>query len=92
LWLEIHQGSDEATMRLVVDGETFEVREPPDRPGHYDCDWVTGPKPGYGFTCVFASARALDAEPLAVDVRADLERAIADFLRGIDPGTGYMPG
>ncbi len=77
-------------MRLVVDGETFEVRERPEQPGHYDCDWVTGPNADYGFTCVFARSRAVGTEPVAVDVRGDLERAIADFLRAIDPETGYM--
>lgn len=77
-------------MRLVIDGETFEVRERRDRPGVYDCDWVSGPNSGYGFSCSFMSSRPVDTEPVAADVRADLERAVRGFLRQIDPQTGYM--
>jgi hypothetical protein len=76
-------------VRLVVNGEIFEVREPDDRPGHYDCDWITGPHEGYGFSCVFTRSHLVGTEPAPTDVRADLERAIADFLRNIDPETGY---
>jgi hypothetical protein len=77
-------------MRMIVDGETFEVRERPEQPGQYDCDWVTGPNSGYGFTCAFMRSQLVDTEPVPADLRADLERAIRDFLGAIDPETGYM--
>lgn len=77
-------------MLIVVDGETFDVRERADRPGQYDLDWVTGPNPGYGFSCAFARSVSVGSEPPPFDVRAELERAISGFLAEIDPDTGYL--
>lgn len=78
-------------MRLVVNGETFEVEERRDRPGQYNCTWLTGPHLGYGFTCSFSRSRPVGADPAAGDLQADLENAIAGFLGDVDPETGYIP-
>ena len=69
-------------VRLVVDGEEFDVRERPDRPGQYDFAWVSGPNAGYGFT----SARS-DGAP---ETRAGLQDLIRNFLAQVDPGTGFI--
>lgn len=77
---EGHGGLPE-TGPVVVDGHEFLVRARPGEPGVYDLDWRTGP-PGYGFT----SARS-DGRPLT---RAEVEAAVRDFLRQVDPATGYL--
>lgn len=84
------KGRQRRSMKLIVNGETFEVRERAEQPGQFDCDWVSGPNPDYGFTCAFMRSHRVGTEPLSVDLRADLERAITDFLRDIDPATGYI--
>lgn len=68
------------TWRLDVDGHGFEVGER--APGTYDLTWVTGPNDGYGFTI-----GTNDGSPVP---RESLESAARDFLRDVDPVTGYL--
>ena len=72
----------EAPERLVVDGEQFDVRERPGRPGQYHFDWVSGPNPGYGFSSGWSDGESRTA--------AELEEAIRDFLAQVDPKTGFI--
>lgn len=65
---------------LVVDGETFAVRQrDADGSSHYD--WVSGPNNGYGFSTSGSS------EPLGHERHVT---AIRGFLASIDPETGYL--
>lgn len=68
-------------MKLVVDGETFEVTTDPALPGQYNCRWLTGPH-DYGFSMARSDGSAID--------EADLRAAISDFLVEINPATGYL--
>lgn len=61
-----------------VDGELFEISE--DGRGGTSYEWLSGPNPGYGFGC-----NASFTTPVEEHVAL-----IRDFLRGIDPRTGYM--
>jgi hypothetical protein len=70
------------SVRLVVDGEQFDVREEPGRPGQYHFSWASGPNSDYGFT----SARS-DGRP---ESTAELREAIRDFLAQVDPETGFI--
>ena len=71
-----------APLRLVVDGEQFDVRERPGRPGQYDFDWISGPNDGYGFSSAWS-----DRDP---HTRTELEDAIRDFLAQVDPEIGFI--
>jgi hypothetical protein len=73
----------EPAVRLEVDGQVFEVRVRADGSGHYDFDWVNGRNPGYGFSSRSAGA----AEPRS---QAELEESIRNFLKQVDPETGYI--
>lgn len=68
-------------MKLVVDGETFEVTTDPALPGQYDCRWLTGPH-DYGFSIARSDGSAIGED--------ELRRAISDFLADINPQTGYL--
>ncbi|WP_432540732.1 hypothetical protein [Kineococcus sp. SYSU DK002] len=68
--------------RLTVEGEDWLVKERPGTPGCYDFDWLSGPNPGYGFT-----SQEFDRSPISED---EMRKAIADFLTGINPETGYL--
>ena len=86
-------------VRLVsVDGEAFRVRLHED--GGFDCEWLSGPNPGYGFGSGASSGyvlRARDGVPSS-DVALPPERAdddrvrssIRGFLAMIDPRTGFV--
>jgi hypothetical protein len=74
--------ASEEPLRLVVDGEHFEIRERRGVPGQYDFDWISGPNPGYGFTSASSDGSPSDT--------ADLECAIRSFLKQINPETGYI--
>lgn len=67
-------------MKLVVDGETFEVIE--GAPGEYSFAWLTGPSPGYGFHSASSTASAMSG--------GDMEAAIRGFLSQVDPDTGFI--
>ncbi|MGW7199667.1 hypothetical protein [Streptomyces chryseus] len=67
---------------LVVDGERFDVTERLDELGTYDFTWLSGPNPGYGFTCAVQPAAAL-SEP-------ELQASARDFLKQVDPTTGHI--
>lgn len=61
---------------LDVDGEVFELRS---HDSGTDYDWVSGPNRDYGFGTS------------AVDMPEEWHReSIRDFLRMIDPATGYI--
>ena len=63
---------------LEVDGEVFTVSA---RDGGTDYGWVSGPNGDYGF----CSSGSPDMSP---EHHAE---GIRDFLRMIDPATGYIP-
>jgi hypothetical protein len=63
---------------LEVDGEQFAVRRRGE--GDWSYDWLTGPNPGYGF----------GASGPDVHDRERLRERIREFLRSIDPATGYI--
>ncbi len=67
---------------VVVDGETFEVRYDPDQPGAYQFAWLSGPNAGYGFS-MRASTHTRQPQGRLLD-------AIVEFLKMIDPNTGYL--
>lgn len=71
----------EQPIRLVVDGEVFDVRADPDQPGRYHYDWVSG-RHAYGF----GSHRSDRGEATT----AEHEAAIRSFLAQINPATGYI--
>jgi len=81
-WPEDSPDGTSPPLRLVVDGEQFDVRERPGRRGQYDFAWVSGPNPGYGFT----SARS-DGQPAST---AELQDDIRGFLAQVDPETGFI--
>lgn len=64
-------------MRLVCDGEVFELRA--DRFGGTQYTWLSGPNPGYGFG---ASPTSEDIEEHRTNIRS--------FLSMVDPTTGYI--
>lgn len=65
---------------FTVDGEIFLVRRR-NEDGSHHYDWVSGPNDGYGFSVSGGS------EPIS---RERHEIAIRDFLRSINPATGYL--
>ena len=71
-----------ASELLDVDGETWEVSDHPGVPGRYHYAWLTGPHRGYGFTSQTSNNAALDT--------GHHRAAIRDFLRRVDPETGYV--
>lgn len=86
-----------AARRLTVDGEVFEVR--PKAGGGFDFDWVTGPNSGYGFSSGPVKVSISPGQPTAATPTADdtawtndmaLTARIRDFLKQIDPRTGYI--
>lgn len=68
-------------MKLVVDGETFEVTTDPALPGQYHCRWLTGPH-DYGFFIARSDGLVIGED--------DLRPAISDFLAEVNPETGYL--
>lgn len=74
--------ADVRPIRVEVDGQLFEVRARPDRPGQYDFAWVAGPNPDYGF-----SSASSDGSAMSV---GDFEAAIRNFIAQVDPETGYI--
>lgn len=79
---ELRTDETSAPVRLVVDGEQFDVREQSGRPGTYHFAWVSGPNAGYGFS----SARS-DGQS---STTAQLEDDIRGFLANVDPETGFI--
>ena len=71
-----------APVRMVVDGEQFDVRQRRGRQSEYEFTWVSGPNPGYGFTSAGSDGRPATREELENDIRS--------FLAQIDPGTGFI--
>jgi hypothetical protein len=70
------------SIRIVVDGQLFDVAMHPDLPGQYDFTWVSGPIAGYGF-----SSRTSDHRPMT---DTEIEQAIQNFLGQVDPNTGHI--
>jgi hypothetical protein len=84
--------------QFVVDGETFRVQLHED--GGFDCEWLSGPNPGYGFGAgapvgyslgVRSEARP-SAAPLVGGRASDdrVEDSIRGFLAMIDAETGFI--
>ena len=69
-------------VRVTVNGEVFDVTTQPDRPGHYEYAWISGPNPGYGFF-----SQSSDGRPSTM---VDHEDAIRNFLSQVNPETGYI--
>ncbi len=65
-----------------VDGERWVVKQRRDEPGTYDFDWISGPNEGYGFASAMSDRSELTP--------AQIEESIKDFMKGIDPDTGYL--
>lgn len=85
--------------RFTVDGELFRVRLHDD--GGFDCEWLSGPNPGYGFwegAPVGYTVRGAGAgRPVPADRRSGpaddddhVTESIRVFLAMIDPATGYI--
>ena len=70
------------TLRLTIDGDTFDVVYDPAQPGAYHYTRRTGPAPGYGFT-----SRRSDHARSTTDEHV---KAIRSFLAMVDPVTGYI--
>ena len=51
-------------------------------PGRYRYAWLSGPNRGYGFTSQTSNNATLDT--------GHHRAAIRDFLRRVDPETGYL--
>jgi hypothetical protein len=75
---ERHDWTAGPRFTLEVRGESFAVTETPTGDNHYL--WLSGPNEGYGFSEFGPPGRSLD----------DHRRAIRDFLRDIDPVTGFL--
>lgn len=82
---------------FVVDGETFRVQLHED--GGFDCEWLSGPNPGYGFGSGapggYSSGAGSDAPQSATRLAAarasdDREDSIRGFLAMIDANTGFI--
>ena len=73
----------EPPVRVIVDGEEFDIAAQPDHPGDYNYTWISGPNPGYGFS----SGSSSDGRPPSM---VDHEKAIRRFLSRVDPQTGYI--
>jgi hypothetical protein len=71
-----------SSVRVEVAGEVFDVVAQPDRPGHYDYAWISGPNPGYGFSSASSDGRA--------STMAEHAAAIRNFLSQVTPETGYI--
>lgn len=69
-------------LRLIVDGQVFDVGYDPDQPGAYHYSWANGINDGYGF-----GSRRSDHERSTV---AEHEANIRDFLTAVDPETGFI--
>ena len=69
-------------LRLTVDSEVFEVEEAPNQPGGCHYTWTSGPNPDYGFTGVPSDGHQYSVE--------EHVSAIREFLRLINPQTGYL--
>lgn len=74
--------TDPGLVHVQVDGERFEVRERSNGSGQYDFAWISGPNAGYGFSAVRS-----DRSPMS---RGYLEAHIRNFLRNVNPETGYL--
>ena len=69
-------------LRLIVDSEVFDIVETPDQPGQCHYMWVSGPNPDYGFTSAWSDGHRSSV--------AEHEYAIRDFLKSINPESGYL--
>ncbi|WP_370178704.1 hypothetical protein [Rhodococcus wratislaviensis] len=89
--------ADDGPFTVTVDGEVFRVRLRPDEPGACDYDWESGPNAGYGFSSFQhianssiqdrANAPSAAHQPNTV---YEHRESIRDFLRQINPETGYI--
>ena len=78
--------------RLTVDGEVFEVR-PSEHQHGFDFDWISGPNPGYGFSCSVPMVFTRSDQPVGAAPAMDDQALVAhirSFLQQIDPATGYI--
>jgi hypothetical protein len=85
-------GSSKRRRTLIVDGESFAVTVSGPR-CHFA--WLTGPNPGYGFTTTAAlvgGGSAAERSAMSAEFFTDeaVATRIRDFLRDIDPTTGYL--
>ncbi|MFR9806434.1 hypothetical protein ACL02T_29720 [Pseudonocardia sp. RS010] len=74
-------GLEEGPTVVVVDGQEFIVQQRSMEQGTYDFNWTTGPNPNYGFSSSGWNRRI---------TLEDATRAIRDFLRQVNPQTGYI--
>jgi hypothetical protein len=76
--------------QFVIDGETFRVRLHED--GGFDCEWLSGPNPGYGFgvgsSGGYSSPSATETDPEATYLQA-LTADIVSVLGSVRPSGGY---
>jgi hypothetical protein len=69
-------------MRVMVDGELFDVVASAETAGEYEFAWLSGPNEGYGFGSKTSDGSALSERAI--------EESIRNFLAQVDPGTGYI--
>lgn len=77
------RSGDNATHVVHVDGELFDVTVIGESKFKYY--WVSGPNPGYGFTCFLVGS----IDDFEIQEKHHRE-AIRGFLKDVDPRTGYL--
>jgi len=73
-------------MIVEVDGERFSVEQATTNPRQLNFTWLSGPNPGYGFGSAPHEVEFLETG----GSRPVLEKLIRNFLRQINPATGYI--
>ena len=87
---------DDGPLTLEVDGETFTATVRREHPNTYDYSWDSGPNSNYGYSSSLRAAygsiqdRAGSPSGFAPLTVEDHRSSIRDFLRQINPETGYI--
>nr|WP_296769411.1 hypothetical protein [Rhodococcus sp. (in: high G+C Gram-positive bacteria)] len=90
------RAGDDGPFTLEVESETFTVGVRREHPNTYDYDWVSGPNKNYGFSSTQQAAyrsvvdRAGSPSGFAPPTIDEHRESIRDFLRQVNPATGYI--